>query len=197
MCRDFNSPHQELNCTYNNESSEKLPEIIDDGNFKLLNNGYPTFQSNQHKSQSKLDLHFCSLSVFNNFDNFQVLEDFGSDHSATLTSLKLKIQTEFELKARVNSQKFSKHAKNNYKNFCLYPPKYPNKYNLNEINHSLIDLNHKSIEQSYVNNTSHQTSPEIINLIKKKKKIRRQLKSAKNDTFYRLRKEIRLLLREI
>ena len=99
---DFNSPHQELNCTYNTENSEKLLEKIDDRNFKLLNNGYPTFQSNQHKSQSVLDLHFCSLSVVKYFDNFQVLEDFGSDHSATLTSLKLKNQTEFELKAKVN-----------------------------------------------------------------------------------------------
>ena len=141
-----------------------------------------------------LDLHFCSLSVFKYFDNFQVLEDFGSDHSATLTSLKLKIQTEFELKANVN---FRKHAKDNYINSCLPPPMYPNKYNLNEINHSLIDLIHKLIEQSYVKNTSHQISPEIISLIKQKKEIRRQLKCAKNDTFYRLRKEINFLQREI
>ena len=143
-----------------------------------------------------LDLHFCSLSVFKYFDNFQVLEDFGSDHSATLTSLKLKIQTEFQLKTKVNFQKFRKHAKDNYKNSYLYPPKNQNKYNLNERNYSLIDLIHKSIEQSYVNNTSHQISPEIINRIKQKKKIRRQLKSAKNDTTYRLRKEISYLQRE-
>ena len=183
ICGDFNSPHQELNFPYNTKNGEKLLEIIDDGNFKLLNNGYSTFQSNRHKSQSMLDFHFCSLSVFKFFDNFQVLEDFGSDHSATLTSLKLKIQTEFELKAKVNFEKFRKQAKDKYKNSCFYPPNYPNKYNLNEINHSLIDLIHKSIEQSYVN-TSHQISPEIINLIKQKKKIRRQLKSATNDTFY-------------
>ena len=131
-----------------------------------------------------LDLHFCSLSVFKYFDNFQVLEVFGSDHSTTLTSSKLKTQTEFELKTKVNFQKFRKHAEDNYKISCLYPPMYPNKYNLNEINHSLIDLIHKSIEQSYIYNTSHQISPEIISLIKKKKNIRRQLKSAKNDTFY-------------
>ena len=36
---------------------------------------------------------------------------------------------------------------------------------------NLIDLIHKSIEQSYVNNINHQISPEIINLIKRKKKI--------------------------
>ena len=106
ICGDFNSPHQELNCTYNTENGEKLLEIIDEGNFKLLNNRYPTYQSNQHKSQSMLDLHFCSLSVLKHFDNFQVLEDFGSDHSATLTSLKLKLQVEFDLKAKVDFKKF-------------------------------------------------------------------------------------------
>ena len=38
-CGDFNSPHQELNCTYYTENSEKLLETIDAGNLKLLNNG--------------------------------------------------------------------------------------------------------------------------------------------------------------
>ena len=193
ICGDFNSSRQELNCTYNSKNGEKRPEIIDDRNFKLLNNGYPTYQSNQHQSQSMLDLYFCSLSIIKYFDNFQVLEDFGSDHSATLTSLKLKIQTEFDLQAKVNLKKFRKHASVNYKHSCFYPPNYPNKDNLNEINHNLIDLIHKSIEQSYVNNTNHQISPEIIYLIKQKNKIRRQLKSAKDDTFYRLRKEIIIL----
>ena len=197
ICGDFNSPHQELNCTYNTENGQKLLEIIDDGNFKLLKNSYPTYQSNQHQSQSMIDLPFCSLSVFKYFDNFQVLEDFGSDHSATLTSLKLKIQTEFDLQAKIIFRKFRKDANVNYKHSHLYSPNYPNKDNLNEINHNLIDLIHKSIEQSYVKNTNHQISPKIIELIKQKKKIRRQLKSAKDYTFYRLRREIKFLQRKI
>ena len=151
ICGDFNSPHQELNCTFNTENCKKLLEMIDEGNFKLLNNGYPTYQSIQHKSQSMLDLHFCILSVLKHFDNFQVLEDFGSDHSATLTSLKLILQVDFDLKAKVHFKKFRKHAKVNYKNFCLYPPKYPNKDNRNETSHKIIKLIHKSIDQSYLN----------------------------------------------
>ena len=151
ICGDFNSPHQELNCTYNTENEKKLLEINDEGNFKLLNNGYPTSQPNQDKSQSMLDLYFCSLSVLKHFDNFQVLEDFGSDHSVTLTSLKLKLQVEFDLKAKVEFKKLRKHAKVNYKNSLLYPPKYPNKDNLKETSHNIIELIHKSIDQSYVN----------------------------------------------
>ena len=177
------------------ENGEKLLEIIDEGNFKLLNNGYPTYQSNQHKSQGMLDLLFGSLSVLKHFDNFQVLEDFGSDHSATLTSLKLKLQVEFDLKAKVDFRKFRKHAKVNYKNSCLYPPKYPNKDNLNETSHNIIELIHKSIDQFYVNKTNLQISPEIIKLIKQKKRIKRQLIHAKDDTFYRLRNEINFMQR--
>ena len=147
ICGDFNSPHQELNCTYNTKTAKKL-EMVDDGNFKLLNNGYPTYQSNQHQSKSMLELHFCSLSLFKYFDNFQVLEAFGSDHSATLTSLKPKIQTEFDLQAKVTFQNFRKHAKDNYKHSCLYPSNYPDKDNLNEINLNLINphqtINHNS-----------------------------------------------------
>ena len=143
-----------------------------------------------------LNLHFCSLSVLKHFDNFQVLEDFGCDHSATLTSLKLNLQVKFDLKAIVDFKKFRKHAKINYKNSCLYPPKYPNKDNLNETSHNIIELTHKSIDQSYVNKINLQISPEIIKLIQQKK-ITRQLKRAKDDTFYRLRKEINFLQREI
>ena len=106
-----------------------------------------------------LDLHFCSLSVCKYFHYFQVLEDFGSEHLATLTSLKLKIRTEFDIRAKVNFQKFRKQAKVNYKHCCLFPPNYPNKNNLSEINHNLIELIHKPIEQSYVKNKNHQISP--------------------------------------
>ena len=79
----------------------------------------------------------------------------------------------------------------------MYPPEYPNKDNLNETSHNIFELIHKSIDQSYVNKTNLQISPEIIKLIKQKKKIRRQLKRATDDTFYRLRKEINFLQREI
>ena len=79
----------------------------------------------------------------------------------------------------------------------MYPPKYPNKDNLKKISHILIELIHKSIELSYVNNTNLQISQGFNNLIKQKKKVRRQLKSAKDDTFYRLRMEINFLQIEI
>ena len=40
ICGDFSFSHQELKYTYNIENGKKVQEIIDDGNFKLLNNGY-------------------------------------------------------------------------------------------------------------------------------------------------------------
>ena len=52
ICGYFNSPHQELNCTYNAENDEKLLENIDDGNLKLLKNCYTTYQSHNIKARA-------------------------------------------------------------------------------------------------------------------------------------------------
>ena len=44
VCGDFNSLHQELNCSYDSGNGEKLLNLIDNGHFKLLNNGHHTYQ---------------------------------------------------------------------------------------------------------------------------------------------------------
>ena len=70
ICGDFNAPHKELNCTYNTEDCDKIIEIIKTGTFKLLNNGYNTYQSYQGECRNMLDLHFADQSVFKFFDTF-------------------------------------------------------------------------------------------------------------------------------
>ena len=138
-----------------------------------------------------------SLSVFKYFDHFQKTEDFGSDRLATLNTLKLKPQTEFKIEIQSQFQEVQKHAKVDYKNSCLYQPKYPDKENLKKVNKNLMALLRKSVEQNYKDFTTPQISPEIINLIQPKKNIRSQQKSAKDETLYRLRMEINFLQREI
>ena len=44
VCGNFNAPHHELNCSYDSENGERLLNIIDEGTFKLMNNGYHTYQ---------------------------------------------------------------------------------------------------------------------------------------------------------
>ena len=63
ICGDFNAPHQELNCTYNTENGENIIETIETGNFKLLNNGYHTYQSYQGECRNMLDLFRRSISL--------------------------------------------------------------------------------------------------------------------------------------
>ena len=92
--KNFNSPYQELNCTYITGNGRKLLDIIDDGNLKLWNNGRPNYQSNHYESKNMLNLRLCNLSVFKYFDNFQVSGKTGSNHSATFITLNLKLQTE-------------------------------------------------------------------------------------------------------
>ena len=72
VCGDFNAPLYELNCSYDSENGEKLLNIFDEGTFKLLNNGYHTYQSFDGKRKNMLDLHFCDNSHFAHFNDFQV-----------------------------------------------------------------------------------------------------------------------------
>ena len=63
VCGDFNAPHHEIN--YDSENGEKLLNFIDEGNFKLLNKGYYTYQSFDGKCKKMLDLlrqfNFCAF----------------------------------------------------------------------------------------------------------------------------------------
>ena len=70
ICGNFNAPHQELNCTYNTKNDEKIIENIETGKFKLLNNGYHTYQSYQGECRNMLDLHFADQSVFKFLTHF-------------------------------------------------------------------------------------------------------------------------------
>ena len=54
-----------------------------------------------------LDLHFADQSIFKFFDTFYVSDDFGSDHSSTITTLNIVTQSKFELKAKINFKKLN------------------------------------------------------------------------------------------
>ena len=47
----------------------------------------------------------------NFFDKFYVSDNFGSDHSSTITTLNIVPQSKFDLKAKINFQKFNKIVK--------------------------------------------------------------------------------------
>ena len=116
ICGDFNAPHQELNCTYNTENGDKIIETVETGKFKLLYNGYHTNQSYQRECRNMLDLHFADQSVFKFFDTFYVSDDFGSDHSSTITTLNIMTQSKFDLKAKINFKKFNQIVRQEYEN---------------------------------------------------------------------------------
>ena len=115
ICADFNAPHQELNCTYNTENGDKVIETTETGKFKLLNNGYHKYQSEQGECRNMLDLHFADQSVFKFFDTFYVSDDFGSDHSSTIITLNIMTQSKFDLKAKINLKKATRLSDKNRK----------------------------------------------------------------------------------
>ena len=99
ICEDFNAPDQELNCTYNTENGDKIIETIETGTYKLLSNGYHKYQS--YQCRNILDLLFANQSVFKFFDTFYVFDEFGSDHSSTITTLNIVTQNKFDLKSQL------------------------------------------------------------------------------------------------
>ena len=170
VCGDFNSPHQELNCSYDSENDEKLLNLIDNCHFKLLNNGHHTYQSFDGKSKNMFDLHFCDITVFTNFGNFEVTEDLGSDHRTTITTFNLKINKTFELKSEIDFRQFRENARKSYRSSDLWPAQYPGKDELNEFSSNLVDIIHKSLEDSFFNKNKLPYSIETQKLIKLKRK---------------------------
>ena len=150
ICGDFNARHQELNFTYNTENCEKIIETIETGKFKLLNNGYHTYQSYQGECRNMLDLHFADQSIFKFFDTFYVCDDFGSDHSSTITTLNIMTQSRFDLKVKFNFKKFNQIVRQEFKNSVLYPPVYPKAEELNQLNELLVQIIQFSLQKSYI-----------------------------------------------
>ena len=118
ICGDFSAPHQELNCTYNTENGDKIIETNETGIVKLLNNGYHTYQSNQVECRNMLDLHLADQSAFKFFDTFYVSDDFGSDHSSTITTLNILTESRFDLKAKINFNNSTRLSDKNMKILC-------------------------------------------------------------------------------
>ena len=197
VCGDFNSPHQELNRSYDSENGEKLLNLIEKGHFKWLNNGHYTYQSVDGKSRTMLDLHFCDSTVFTNFNNFEISEDLGSDHRTTITTLNLKISKMFELKSKIDLRIFKENTRKSYRSSILWPAQYPGKDYLNQFSSSLVELIHKSLEDFYVIKNKFPYSIETRKLIKLKRRKQRQLKSAFREDFRSLKTEINYLQKEI
>ena len=193
VCGDFNAPHHELNCSYGSENYEKLLNVIDEGTFKLLNNGYHIYQSFDGKFKNMLDLHFCDNSLLTHFNDFQVSENLGSDHKITITLMNLLEAKFFQLKSKINYRKFREIARKLYRSSNLWPAKYPKKDELNQFSSSLVKIIQKSLEDSCINNKEFLYSAETQKLIKLKWRRRRELKTAIGHHFISSRTETNYL----
>ena len=120
-----------------------------------------------------LDLHFCDSTVFTGFSNFEVSEDLGSDHRNTITTFNLKINKIFELKSEIDFRQFRENARKSYRPSDLWPAQYPGKDELNEFSCNLVEIIHKSLEDSYVNKNKLPYGIETQKLINLKKKSKR------------------------
>ena len=103
----------------------------------------------------------------------------------------------FELKSKIDLRIFKEKTRKSYRSSILWPAQYPGKDDLNQFSSSLVELIHKSLEDSYVIKNSFPYSIETRKLIKLKRGKRRQLKSAFGEDFRSLRTEINYLQKKI
>ena len=103
----------------------------------------------------------------------------------------------FELKSKIDLRIFKENTRKSYRSLILWPAQYPGKDDLNQFSSSLVELIHKSFEDSYVIKSKFPHSIEKRKLIKLKRRKRRQLKSAFGEAFRSLRTEINYLQKEI
>ena len=145
-----------------------------------------------------LNLHFCDSTVFTNFNNFKVSGDLGSDHrTTTITTLNLKKSKMFELKSKIDLRIFKENTRKSYRSSIIWPAQYPGKDDLNQFSRSLVELIHKSLDDSFVIKNKFPYSIETRKLVKLKRRKQRQLKSAFGEDVRSLGTEINYLQEEI
>ena len=144
-----------------------------------------------------LDLHFCDNSFFAHFNDFQVSEDLGSGHKVTITTLNLGKGEVFQLKSKSNNRNFREHARKLHRLSILWPVKYPKKNEFNQFSIRLVELIHKSLEDSCVNKKEFHYIVETQKLIKLRRKGQRELKIAVGDQYASLRTEINYLQKKL
>ena len=103
----------------------------------------------------------------------------------------------FSSKSKINYRKFRENARNLYRSSNHWPVKYPKKDELNYFRCSLVEIIHKSLDDSVINKKEFPNSVKTQKLIKLRRRRRRELKTAVGDHFFSLRTEINYLQKEI
>ena len=103
----------------------------------------------------------------------------------------------FELKSKIDLRIFKESTRKSYRSSILWPEQYPGKNDPNQFSSSMVELIHKSLEDSYVIKNQFPYSIETRKFIKLKRRKRRQLKSAFGEDFRSLRAEINYIQKEI
>ena len=143
---------------------------------------------------------------------FFISDDFGSDHSSTITTLNIVTQSRLDLKAKINFKKFNQIVRQEYENQSihqsilqsihqsihqLYPPVYPIAEEISRLNEVLVHIIEFLLQESYIIQEILPFGYETTKLIREKKKKRRELKRINGEQLNFLKKEKNFLQREI
>ena len=103
---DLNSPHTALGSTYTNEKGRKLLKIMEDCDLYRAHGNETTYISRIHGTPNLLDYCLCDSIGLSHIRDWRILENQGSDHFPTITTISLSAPTRIVTKERVNWEKF-------------------------------------------------------------------------------------------
>ena len=195
---DLNAKSKLWHCKTDNKRGLELETEITRLDLHVLNNRKPTYPS----SKNILDLSICSNSMRNKFTNFQVLDDKLSDHQPTLTSFKISIDKfTFEIN-KIDHERLIINLENLCPNL-----KITDKNSLDSAVHQLdcafkLALSNSTTKHIITkpNKNSSEVPKHILELIKAKRKARRNLSinsSPENRTiFNKLNRQVKSVLKK-
>ena len=189
---DFNAHHLCISstCTKPNNIGKQIDDIITSHPLIIGNkDGPPTRYNSASGTNSLLDLAIVSTNIFHHLDNYCIGEDVGSDHLPLhLNFSDPLLQSPTILKRNINKADWSKFSAltlqsfNSLRDLSIQPPK-----NLQEIDELVLAISDNLLTaldqvaplKPCTNRPFTLTEP-TIQLIKEKRKLRRQLQRNPN-----------------
>ncbi|RNA29072.1 RNA-directed DNA polymerase from mobile element jockey-like [Brachionus plicatilis] len=205
LCGDLNARTKQIGCLGENENGSLLEKIINELDFSVINDKCPTYNIFNRNYFEILDLFLVSSSLIDKVTDFSVLnsQDMTSDHFPIEASFSI----DYQIKSKSTSRRFN-YKKANWQLFrdilCADRDYFSESLSIDELNNKItkkiISASQKCIP--YQSEKIYKTSlpPDIVMLIKERRKIRRNFQRTRSPIlkkrFNHLTSELKISLRK-
>ena len=200
---DLNSKTKQIGCIGENENGQLLEKVLNELNVSIINDKSPTFNIFNRQYFEILDIFLTPPSLLDKVVDFKVLnkDDMTSDHFPIRTCLSAQyLEIDKEAQEKLDFKK----ADWNMFRSILNSNQHQTPENIDEFNDlitkNILEAARKSIPKQSKKSFKSTLPPDIIKLIKMRRKIRRQFKKTQcpqlKTQFNQLTAELRTKLCE-